>query len=90
MKYAKAILAGVIALVGGIAVGYADDTLTKGEFWAAAAAAAVALGGVFQIPNQDGDLGEDGTVAPGFLWFLAAVVLAVVLLELVGHPVRVG
>lgn len=56
--YAKAILAGLIALVGGIAVGYTDDTLTKGEFWAAAAAGFVALGGVFQVPNKQA--GEDG------------------------------
>lgn len=51
--YVKAILAGLIALVGGIAVGYADDSLTKGELWAAAAAGLVALGGVFQVPNKE-------------------------------------
>jgi len=50
--YAKAIAGAVVALVGGIAVGYVDDTLTKGEFWSAAAAATVAAGAVFGIPNR--------------------------------------
>lgn len=59
MQYAKALVAALIALVGGIAVGYTDDTLTKGEFWAAAAASLVALGGVFQIPNK-AEPSEDG------------------------------
>lgn len=69
MQYAKAFLAAAIALVGGIAVGFADDTLTKGEFWAAAAAGLVALGGVFQVPNaeQGEDFGEDGFAEPGSL-----------------------
>ncbi|MCW2785259.1 MAG: hypothetical protein JWP74_1776 [Marmoricola sp.] len=58
-KYAKAILAAAVALVGGIAVGYADDTLTRGEFWAAASAAVVALAGVFGIPNAPADRDPD-------------------------------
>ena len=49
--YAKAILAALVAGVGGIAVGYADDSLTKGEFWAAMAAAATAGAAVFGVRN---------------------------------------
>lgn len=49
--YAKAVAATVIAGVGGIAVGYADDTLTRGEFWAAISLGLVAGGGVFGIRN---------------------------------------
>lgn len=49
--YAKAIAATVIAGVGGIAVGYTDDTLTRGEFWAAISLGLVAGGGVFGIRN---------------------------------------
>jgi hypothetical protein len=52
MKYAKAIAATLVALTGGIAVGYADNTLTTGETWAAIAAAAVAAGAVFGVPNR--------------------------------------
>lgn len=55
MKYAKAFVAGAVALVGGIAVGYADESLTKGEFWTAAAAGLTALAGAFSVPNQQAD-----------------------------------
>lgn len=65
MQYTKAILAGLIAIVGGIAVGYTDDSLTRGEFWTALSAGLVALGGVFQVPNKDA--GEGGGVEPGSL-----------------------
>lgn len=51
--YAKAILAALIAGVGGIALGYADDTLSKGELWGAISLGLVAGGGVFGIPNRD-------------------------------------
>lgn len=51
-QYAKAIAGAIVALVGGIAVGYVDDTLTKGEFWSAAAAATVAAAAVFGVPNK--------------------------------------
>lgn len=84
MQYAKAFLAAAVALVGGIAVGFADDTLTKGEFWAAAAAALVALGGVFQIPNaepdEDLDRGEEGITDLGLLVVAVVVILLVVLI----------
>ncbi|KRB73090.1 hypothetical protein ASE01_20150 [Nocardioides sp. Root190] len=54
LKYvAKATTAAAIAGVGGVAVGYADDSLTRGELWAAIAAAVVAGGGVFGVRNGD-------------------------------------
>ena len=51
--YAKALLATLVAGVGGIAVGYADDSLTKGEFWAAMAAAVTAGAAVFGVRNGE-------------------------------------
>lgn len=53
--YAKAIAATLVALVGGIAVGYADDTLTTGEAWSAIAAAVTAGAAVFGIRNTPAD-----------------------------------
>lgn len=54
LKYvAKAAAAAIVAGVGGIAVGYADDTLMTGELWAAIAAAVVAGGSVFGIRNGE-------------------------------------
>lgn len=53
--YAKAIAAAVIAGVGGIALGYADDVLSKGELWGAISLGLVAGGGVFGVPNRAPD-----------------------------------
>lgn len=50
--YAKAIAAAAVAGVGAIATGYADDSLTKGEFWSAAAVAVAAGAAVFGIRNS--------------------------------------
>jgi hypothetical protein len=50
--YAKAIAGAAVALTGGIAVGYADDALTRGELWAAIAAGVAAGAAVFGIPNR--------------------------------------
>lgn len=50
--YAKALAATVIAGVGAIAVGYADDALTRGELWAAISVGLAAGGAVFGIPNR--------------------------------------
>ena len=52
MKYAKAIVAAAVALTGGIAVGYADDSLTTGELWTAIAAGVAALGATFGVRNR--------------------------------------
>lgn len=52
-KYRKAIAAAIVAGVGGIAVGYADDVLRTGELWAAIAAAVTAGAAVFGIRNGD-------------------------------------
>lgn len=56
--YAKALVALVVTGIGAIATGYADDTLTKGELWAALAAAAAAGGAVFGIGNADTSEGD--------------------------------
>jgi hypothetical protein len=49
--YAKAVIAGAVALTGGIAVGYADNSLTTGELWTAIAAGVAALGATFGVRN---------------------------------------
>lgn len=85
--YAKAILAGLVALVGGIAVGYADDTLTRGEFWTAASAGVAALAGVFGIRNG-GARDEEG--AASVLHILLGVLVVLAILYLLGVSVRVG
>lgn len=50
--YAKALAAAAVAGVGAIATGYADDALTRGEFWSAAAVAVAAGAAVFGIRND--------------------------------------
>lgn len=49
----KAWLAFAVALVGSLAVGAQDNTLTLAEWLTAASTALVALGGVYRIPNAD-------------------------------------
>lgn len=56
-EYAKALIATAIAFTGSLATGYADDSLTKGEFWIAVAAGVAALGFVFGVPNAKGPNG---------------------------------
>ncbi len=48
---AKALVAAAVALTGGIAVGYADDSLTQGELWTAIAAGVAAFGATFGVRN---------------------------------------
>ena len=48
----KAILAGVIAGAGAVAVGYADGSLTTAETWTAVASGLTALGVVWGVPNK--------------------------------------
>lgn len=50
--YAKAIVAAIVAGVGGIATGYADEALTTGEIWAAIALGLATGGAVFGVPNR--------------------------------------
>ena len=57
LQYAKALLAGAISFTGSLAVGYVDDSLTKGELWTAIAAGVAALGVVFGVPNAKGPTG---------------------------------
>lgn len=52
MNYAKAVAGALVALTAGIAVGYADDTLTKGEFWSAIAGGVAAGATVFGVRNR--------------------------------------
>ena len=49
---AKALLAGVIAGVGAVAVGYTDGLLTIAETWTAVASGLTALGVVWGVPNR--------------------------------------
>lgn len=51
-KYAKAIVGGLIAGVGALATAYADNVLTAGEAWGAAAVALTAFGAVFGVENK--------------------------------------
>lgn len=58
-QYAKAIAGAAVALTGSIAVGYADDALTKGELWAAIAAGVAAGAVVFGVRNADDKVDPD-------------------------------
>lgn len=50
-NYAKAIVAALVAGVGAIATGYADDSLTQGELWAAISTGLAAGAATFGIRN---------------------------------------
>lgn len=50
-QMAKALMAGGIAFTGAVAVAYTDGVATTAEWWTAASAGLVALGGVWGIPN---------------------------------------
>jgi hypothetical protein len=52
MSIAKALLAGAIAGVGAVAVGYADGAITTAEVWTAVASGLTALGVVWGVPNR--------------------------------------
>lgn len=65
IKYiAKALMAAAIAGVGGIAVGYVDEPLTNGEFWAAMSAAVTAAGATFGISNGPKPVSGNQPVEP--------------------------
>jgi hypothetical protein len=51
-KYAKAIIAALIAGLGILGEGLTDGSLSGQEWIAAAVAALVALGGVYLVPNR--------------------------------------
>lgn len=51
-KYAKAIIAALIAGLGILGEGLTDGSLSGQEWIAAAVAALVALGGVYLVPNK--------------------------------------
>jgi hypothetical protein len=73
-KYAKAILGGLIAFVGAVAVGYTDGAMSAAEWWTSAGAGLVALGGVFGVRNAPTN--EDGAGDALVLIAVAALVLA--------------
>jgi hypothetical protein len=54
--YAKAVIAGAVAFTGAVAVGFADNSITTGEWWTAAAAGVAALGATFGIPNAKAEI----------------------------------
>ena len=63
--YAKAIMAGVVALTGTAATAAADGAITYGEWWGIAAATAVAVATVYGVPNKDPNLeAQDESVQP--------------------------
>ena len=52
MSIVKALLAGAIAFVGAVAVGYTDEVITTAEWWASAASGLTAFGVVWGVPNR--------------------------------------
>lgn len=52
LSIVKALLAGVIAGSGAVAVGYADGAITTAEVWTAVASGLTALGVVWGVPNR--------------------------------------
>lgn len=75
----KALGALVIALVGGIAIGYVDDALTTGEMWAAIASGVAAGGAVYGISNKPRDeAGEIGVVEALLIVLVVVVILVAV------------
>jgi hypothetical protein len=54
-KYAKAIVAGVVAAAGTVGTALADDVVSTGEAWAIAGAVLGALGFTWAVPNRQGD-----------------------------------
>lgn len=65
--YRKAILAGLIALVGSLAVAATDNHITLAEWFVSAAAGLGAVGGVYGIRNEPADDAQGGAVEPGSL-----------------------
>jgi len=51
-KYAKAIVAAVVAGAGSLSTALADDTITTAEGWAAGVVALAALGFTWGVPNK--------------------------------------
>ena len=55
---AKATTGALAAFASAVAAAYVDGAMTPGEWWAAAAAALVAFGAVWRVPNDDEPEGE--------------------------------
>ncbi|MCZ4610115.1 hypothetical protein O3S80_41410 [Streptomyces sp. Lzd4kr] len=54
-KYAKAVVAAVVATGGTVATALADDILTSGEVWLIAGAFIGGLGFTWAVPNRQTD-----------------------------------
>ena len=94
LPYLKAIVAGVVAFAGGMAVGYTDDTLTAAELWTTIGATATAVGAVWRIPNLPDVQGrhERGAVnvgLSGVIALLFAVALVLFILTKLGADTRI-
>lgn len=76
--YRKAILAGLVALVGALAVAATDNHLTLAEWLVSAASSLTAVGGVYGIKNTPGDP-EEGQASFGLLAMVAVITVGVFL-----------
>jgi hypothetical protein len=81
----KAIVAALIAFVGGLAGGATDGHLTLAEWLVAASAGLVALGGVFQVKNAPKAATKPGDSGLVDVAVLLLVVILVVVLVLLFH-----
>lgn len=56
---AKATTGAAAAFASAVAAAYVDGAMTPGEWWAAAAAALVAFGAVWRVPNEGAEQAPD-------------------------------
>lgn len=61
---AKATTGALAAFASAVAGGYVDGAMTPGEWWAAAAAALIAFGVVWRVPNDVDEGDEPDQLAP--------------------------
>lgn len=86
MQYAKALVAAVIAALTSLVGALDDDAVSSGEGASIALAFFVALGAVWAVPNmKPGERGQSSVVTA-----LLVIALLLIILVLVGHPVRIG
>ena len=53
LPYAKCLVGALVAFTGAVATGYADDSMTRAEWWFAISTGLTALGVIFGVPNKD-------------------------------------
>lgn len=79
----KAIIAGLVALFGSLAVGAADHGLSLAEAFIAAGAGLGGFSGVYYASNKaPRPNGDRGAVAPGWLFVLVALLTVLAILWL--------